>query len=230
MSLIFNSVTRFYEQIGRRQTHYANPTQLDTLECIFVGDQAGTSSVCPSDLAIHPEFQGMRCNGWNVVSKEALMAEVRAQYTGKLLAGSGPYTTPPLIMTSRHLGSVSWTTSLSVTAIQVKTVSYTVRYTAKGVTFKYLSNRAPTADFRGHFASQAEPYLGTENLQQFQTSLSFATGGPAFSAASGYGGFVSSSLSWRNDLTDLPVSDLGNGWFECSEVFLTQPYITSVVI
>jgi hypothetical protein len=229
MPLIFNSVTQFYEQIGRRQTHYSNPITLDTLECIFVGDATGTSSVCPSDLAIHPEFPGMRCSGWNIVSKEALMAEVRAQYSGKLLAGSGPYTTPPLITTSRHLGSISYTTSRSTTPIQVQTASYTVRFTAKAVEFKYLTNRLPSSGFDGNFASQAAPYLGTENLQTFQTALSFATGAAVFSAALGYGGYVVSTLTWHNDLSNLQVEDLGNGWFSVSEVYMTQPYINTSI-
>jgi hypothetical protein len=230
MPLIFNSVTRFYEQIGRRRTHVSNPTQLDSLECIFIGPQELATGFVPLDLARHPDFPGMQCSGWDIINKEALMAEARARYSGKFAAGAGLYVGVPLITTSRHLGSVSWTTSYSTSPTQVATASYTVRYTAKGVTFKYLTNRRPTAGFDGDFVSQAQPYLGTENLQQFQTSLSFATGAPHFDASLGYGGFVSSSLSWRNDLTDLPVNDLGTGWYECSEIFLTSPYITSIVV
>jgi hypothetical protein len=230
VAIIFNSVTRFYEQIGRRRTHVSQSDQLDFLECIFTGPQELATGFMPLDLARHPDFPGMQCSGWEITNKEALMAEARARYSGKFAAGAGPYVGVPLITTSRHLGEVSWTTSYSTSSTQVATASYTARFTAKGVTFKYLSNRRPDPGFNGHFVSQAEPYLGTENLQQFQTSLSFATGAPSFSAALGYGGFVSSSLSWRDDLTDLPVNDLGNGWFDCAEVFLTSPYITSSVV
>jgi hypothetical protein len=229
MSIRLTNIGSFVEQVGRRREHRKR-NELDTLDCVFIGLAALASSVCPIDLAQHPEFPGMNCIGWDVVDKEATLAEVHARYTGKLLAGSGPFTTQPVISTSRHLGSVSWTTSYSTSSTQVATTSYTVRYTAKGVTFKYLTNRRPAADFDGNFLSQAQPYLGYENLQQFQTSLSFATGAPHFDASLGYGGFVSSYLSWRNDLTDLPVNDLDNGWFEVSEVYMTQAYINSVVV
>ncbi len=97
------------------------------------------------------------------------------------------------------------------------------------MTFKYLKNRKPADAYNGIFSSEADSYLGVENLQQFQTARSFETGAPSGSAASGYGGHVSSTVAFTNDLTDLSVNDLGNGWWEVSEVYMTQPHVTSTV-
>jgi hypothetical protein len=230
MPLIFNSVTQFVETIGRRRTHVSNPTQLDSLECIFTGPTELATGFVPLDLARHPQFPGMQCSGWTITNREALMAEARAQYSGKFTAGAGPYTTVPVITCQRHLGEVSYTDQFSTSAQQIETLSWTVRFTARGVTFKYLQNYRPDPNSNGLFASQAQPYLGTENVNRFTTGRSFETGVPSGSASTGFGGHVSASLVFTNDLTDLQVSDLANGWFEVQETFLTQPHINTSVV
>jgi hypothetical protein len=227
MPLLFNSVKTFVEQVQRRRTHKSNPLQLDTVECIFTGPDGTVTTSVPGDLAQHPEYTGMRCTSWDIVRQVAECAEYRAQYTGKLNAGSGPYVGPPLIKRSRHLGEVSYSTSASVTSTQIKTTGFTVRFTAFGVTFTYLSNRLPAANFAGNFAGPAGAYLGTDNLTQFQTGLSYATGAPTFDAGLGYGGYISTTLVWSNDLTDVQVDDQGNGWWQISEIFLTQPHLNT---
>lgn len=223
MSVIFNSVSQFVEQVGRRRTHRSNPTQLDTMDCVFIGPSVLATGFVPLNLAIHPEFPGMQCSGWEITDKEALAAEVRASYTGKLNGGSGLQTTAPVITTSRHLGAISFSSSNSISATQIATTGWAFRYTAKGVTFKYLTNLRPAPGFVGNFADQAEPYLGYENLQSFRTSLSYSAGAPST-------GYTQATLSWHNDLTDLPVNDLGNGWFDCAEVYMTQVYVNSQVM
>jgi hypothetical protein len=241
MPVLFNSITQFIEQVDRRREHKSNPTQLDSLDCVFVGPAAIASNVCPADLAVHPMFTGMRCIGWTVVDKVALTAEVHAIYTGKLLAGSGPFTTPPLITTSRHLGSISWTTSANATSptitvgqqtITSKTLvvtSYTARFTLKSATFKYLTNRAPSPDFKGRFVSEANPYLGMENFVKFTTACAYS-GGTIAPTDGVWGGTLDQTLLFENDLTDLQVNDLGNGWFEVSEVYMTQALLDSQLI
>jgi hypothetical protein len=230
LPLIFNSVTKFVETIGRRRTHVSRPDQLDSLECIFTGPVELATGFVPGDLARHPEFPGMQCSGWEITNKEALMAEARARYSGKFAAGAGPYTTSPIITTSRHLGEVSYTNQFSTSAQQIETLSWTVRFTARGVTFKYIQNFRPDPNFNGLFASQAQPYLGTENLNEFTTGRSFETGAPTGGPLTGFGGHVAAQLVFTNDLTDLQVSDLGTGWFEVQETFLTQPHINTQVV
>jgi hypothetical protein len=230
MSVIFNSVTQFIEQIGRRRTHVSKPDQLDSMECIFIGPQALATGFVPLDLARHPDFPGMQCSGWEITNKEALVAEARARYSGKFAAGAGPYTTAPIITCQRHLGEVSYTNQFSTSAQQIETLSWTVRFTARGVTFKYLQNHRPDPNFNGVFASQAQPYLGTENINEFTTGRSFETGAPTGSALTGFGGHVQASLVFTNDLTDLQVTDLATGWFDISEIYLTQPHINTQVV
>jgi hypothetical protein len=237
MPLIFNSVTRFIETIGRRRTHVSRPDQLDSLECIFTGPTELATDFVPGDLARHPDFPGMQCSSWEITNKEALMAEARARYSGKFAAGAGLYVGVPLITTSRHLGSVSWTTSANtsstttvggviITAFELVLTSFAARFTLKSATFKYLTNRAPAPDFDGRFLSEATPYLGMDNFLQFTTARTYAPGIPPSALIRN----LNQTLVFENDLTDLQVNDLGNGWFDVSEVYMTQALINSSLI
>lgn len=223
MPVIFNSITQFVETVGRR-TVQSKRNSLDQMTCIFTGPNANALGFLPFNGTPHPQYPLMLCENAEITNRGALVAEVRVSYVGKLKgAPSGVYITAPDITRSQHLGSISYTTSYSNSPVQIATASYTIRYTAKAVTFKYLTNHAPAADFAGNFVSQAQPYLGVENVKKFISALSFSTG----SADSGY---LETNLIMENDLTDLGVNDLDNGWYEVSEVYLTQPLLNTSIV
>jgi hypothetical protein len=97
------------------------------------------------------------------------------------------------------------------------TVSYTTRFTVKSVSFKYLTNRQPDPEADGLFAHQSTPYLGVENFVRFITGWGVAAAGAN----------LSQSLVFENDLTNLQVNPLGNGWYDVTEEYTTQALINS---
>jgi hypothetical protein len=223
MPLIFNSVTQFIEAIGRRTVKDKRNT-LDRIDCIFTGDSAGALDFLPANGTPHPSFPLMYCEKAQIVTEAALMAEVRVSYIGKLIGSpSGIYRTTPDINRSRHLGSVSYSTTQSIATWLLSNTSWVVRFTAKGVSFRYLTNEVLPSDFDGYFAVQAEPYLGVENVQSFRAGLSYAAGGPA-------SGFVQATLVYNNELVDLSVQDLDNGWYDVTESYITQAYADTVIV
>jgi hypothetical protein len=223
MSVIFNSVNQFVEAVGRR-TVQEKPNSLDQLECIFTGPSALAIGFLPKPKSRHPVYPMMYCSRSEILAKEALVAEVRVSYVGKLSgAPNGVYITTPDVSRSRHLGSVSFTTTVSLSPILLATTSYTVRYIAKAATFKYLTNQAPAANFAGNFVAAAAPLLGSTNVQSFRTSLAYATGAPS-------SGYMQASMVFEGDLVSVDVDDLDNGWFQVSEQYLTQALVNTEVI
>ena len=223
MPVIFNSITQFIESVGRR-TVQSKRNSLDQMTCVFTGPNAMALGFLPFNGTPHPQYPLMLCENAEITNRGALVAEVRVSYVGKLKgAPTGVYLTVPDIVRSRHLGSISYTTSYSNSPIQIATASYTVRYTAKAVTFRYLTNQPPVADFAGNFVAQAQPYLGVENAKKFISALSFSTGSPD-------SGYLQTVLIMENDLTDVTINDLDNGWYEISEVYLTQPFLNTSIV
>lgn len=108
-----------------------------------------------------------------------------------------------------------------VVSVYFVSYAWSARYLAKAVTFKYLTNQRPLPGFGGNFSGQAEPYLGTESLQQWRTGITTSTDG---------NGIVTSTPTFENDLVDLQVTDLDNGWFEVSEVYQTVGFVTSSIL
>jgi hypothetical protein len=227
MSITLVNINTFIESIGRR-TVQEKLNSLDTLDCVFIGPAAIANAFLPLPRARHPQYPLMFCSRAEITSKDAALAEIHCSYVGKLAgAPNGIYVTTPDIHLSSRIGSISYTTTYSTSPIQLATASYTVRYTAKSVSFKYLTNQSNP---RARFASQATPYLGTTNLLTFQSApLSYSTGTGVLIAGV-WGGYLNNTLVWQNDLTDFEVNDLDNGWYEITETFTTQPYVNSQVV
>lgn len=112
------------------------------------------------------------------------------------------------------------TTSGPATIVYVG-YSWTSRYVSKTVTFKYLTNTRPDNDSSGRFASEADPYLGIINRKDWRTAASTSTDGF---------GVLISSLVFENDLTDLSVNDLDNGWLEISETYQSVGYVKTDIL
>jgi hypothetical protein len=236
MPVLFNSVTEFVESVGERITQ-EKPSTLDTIEAIYTGPSAKALAFLPlPKTPFLPEFPLMYCARSAITKQVALAAEVRVSYVGKLTGtGSAVVITPPEVNQSRHLGSISYTTSVAGAPVTIATdefterytvlttISYTVRYTALGVTFRYLTNRQPPGHFSGNFVSQAQPFLGTDNIQSFRTAFSAQPFVPAT-------GYLSSQLVFENDLVSVDVQDLGTGWYSVGETFLTQALINTQVL
>jgi hypothetical protein len=227
MPIIYNSVTQFVETIGRRAVQ-EKPNTLDTLDCIFTGPAELALSFLPRPKTPHPEFPLMYCQRAEILSRAALVAEVKTSYIGKLAgAPSGIYATAPEIQRNSRTGSISYTTTYSTSPIQLATASYTIRYTAKSVSFKYLTNHPnPPAKF----ASAATPYLGTTNLLTFQSAPLVYSTGTGVLIAGVWSGYLNNTLVWQNDLTNFGVYDLDNGWYEVTENYTTQPHVNSSVV
>lgn len=237
MPLVFNSITQYHEQIGRRRTHKSDPSQLDSLDCIFIGPAHSADTVCPSDLARHPEFPGMQCTGWEVINKEAYTAEVRASYSGKLIGAGSIAFTDAKMSTSWHEGSISWTTltgnyqvdqnggqpfgvveyRANMKTFYVST-SFSCRFTTRAVTYVYLTNQKPAGGFLQRYAADSANYLGIENQQTFRTGSSSSDSDI---------GLVTAWLVFESKMVDCQIVDQKNGWFQVTEVYTTQAYINS---
>ena len=224
MAVFFNSVSSFVEAVGRRTTNDKRNT-LDRITTIWTGPSAGALAFTPANGTPHPEFPLMLCEKSSILAMAGLVAEVRVDYIGKLAGGSdtGIYRTTPDINRSRHLGSISYSTTASLSDILLATTSWVVRFTAKSVSFRYLTNEVLDPDFDGYFVSEATPYLGVENVVAFRAGLSYATGAPS-------SGYVQSTLTYENVLDSLNVEDQDNGWYTVTENFITQAYIDTEVV
>jgi hypothetical protein len=221
VSLIFNTVSEFVETVGRRTTRDKVNT-LDRISTVWTGPSALAIDFLPANKTQHPQFQLMYCERAVIGAQVGLTADVNVDYVGKL-SGIGIYRTTPDIDRSRHLGSISYSDTQSLSAVTLATTSWVVRFTARGVSFRYLTNQNVPADFDGYFATQAAAYLGVENVETFRAGLSYATGAPS-------SGYINSTLVYQNDLVDLSVKDLDNGWYELVEQYLTQAYINSQIV
>jgi hypothetical protein len=228
MPVLFNSITQFIESVGRR-TVQEKLNSLDQIDAIFTGPSAYAQAFLPAPRSPHPQFPLMYCARAEITAREGLVAVVSTSYVGKLAgAPGGLYIGAPDIDCSRHIGSISYTTSVSVSPIQIATYSYTVRFTAKAVTFKYLTNKVPPPGFDGYFVTQAQPYLGVENLTTFKTAIVYSTGAPE-PIPGLYEGYLTNTLVFDNDLTNVGVQDLDNGWYQVAETYQTQAYINPLL-
>jgi hypothetical protein len=223
MPVIFNSISEFVEAIGRRTTADKRNT-LDRITCIFTGPSALALGFLPANGTPHPSFPLMYCERSSILAMAALVAEVQVSYIGKLVGSpSGIYRTAPDINRSRHLGSISYSTTQSLSAVMLATTSWVVRFVARGVSFRYLTNQNLPPDFDGYFATEAAPYLGVENVESFRAGLSYATGAPS-------SGYMQSSLIYQPDLVDLSVDDQDNGWFFVTESYMTNAYVNTAIV
>lgn len=105
---IFNSITKFVEDVGRRQVwKYAN---LDQMNCRWVGPASGALGFKPKVNTPHPDFPLMFCTDSTITYKAALAAEVQATYQGIIQwNGKKPYITDPVLSTSPVQGSRDFT-------------------------------------------------------------------------------------------------------------------------
>lgn len=223
----FSTVTRFYEQVGRRQVH-KKPNELDTLDCVFIGPSSLASYTVPADLAIHPDFPSMVCIGWEIINREALIAEVRVSYSGKLTT-HGVYYTEPEISTEWHETTLGWSTSIMqntypqyvdfrnpgpITVVTI-TINYLMKYTAKSISFRTLTNEKPAPGLNSLYSGQIDSWLGVLNEQFFING--FRQKKTDFAAKIG--------LTYQNDQVNHAVRYLDNGVWEETETYQTRAYI-----
>jgi len=102
--IIFNSVTAFVEQVGRRlQWRYA---ELDNMICVYIGPQASALAFKPKINSRHPQYPLMFVTDSSITNKEALVAEVSVTYAGIIqTSGASSYITPPVTTESPVQGS-----------------------------------------------------------------------------------------------------------------------------
>lgn len=204
------------------------------MQCTFVGPANLVPDAIPFPGSPHPEFPTMICSGYEVISMQALLAEVRVNYVGQFQAEQS------LVSTSTHEGSISWTTYVSdvdkiltpqyygtqyyglngsqsrtvlVPAVISKgylSVSYLCRYIVQSVTVKSFS-RSPSSGLA----------FGGGGSVLSQTV--YVTGA---SLSDNHVGLVTASLAF-DYLGDTQSNDLGNGWFEISVTSTPRPYIAS---
>src|ERR1700746_1556279 len=102
--IIFNSVTAFVEQVGRRlQWKYA---ELDNLLCTYIGPSASALQFKPPINSAHPSYPLMFVTDSSITNKEAGVAEVTVTYAGIIqTSGASSYITPPITTESPVQGS-----------------------------------------------------------------------------------------------------------------------------
>jgi hypothetical protein len=102
--IIFNSVTAFVEQVGRRlQWKYA---ELDNLLCTYIGPSASALQFKPPINSAHPSYPLMFVTDSSITNKEAGVAEVAVTYAGIIQTkGASSYVTPPITTESPTQGS-----------------------------------------------------------------------------------------------------------------------------
>lgn len=102
--IIFNSVTAFVEQVGRRLVW--KWAELDNMICIWVGPQASALEFKPQINSRHPQYPLMFVTDSSITYKEAGVAEVSVTYAGIIqTSGKTPYYTQPVVSTSPVQGS-----------------------------------------------------------------------------------------------------------------------------
>lgn len=242
MRAILTNVLAFVEQPGRRVIQQKR-NSLDTLDAIFIGPTSQELNNMPAWGSRHRSFPFMTCETAEVTSREGGLSEIHAHYVGKIFSNTSVIVTTPVISTSWHEQSLSWTTNTAkvdhvispavyapaidihrfpdhlltpaVHTLGYLMISYAMRYTSKAVTFKYLTNVRPvTGDaFNGTFAAAATGFLGLRNYD-VQAMASSVTLDPAQA-------LIAEPIQ-LDSLTDVQVNDLDNGWFECSEVYMRR--------
>jgi hypothetical protein len=236
MPIVFNSITQFVEQVGRRRLHRSRNTDLDTMTCIFTGPTSAVAGQIPRDRTPHPEYPFMTSTAWTVKDGEGpMVSELTIDYVGKFESG------PTLTNTQWHEGSISWSSYVRqisrtytpgftetpmdyagrptgpqinvqpVYTLGYLTLSYTCRYVIKSIISKYLSRGQDGYISKG---------IGTpEVLNQ----VTFITGA---STANDKFGTVTASLSFKESTSE-QINDLGNGWFEVEVATTLLPVISS---
>jgi hypothetical protein len=102
--IIFNSISRFVEQVGRRYVwKYA---ELDNLTSIWTGPTSGALGFKPRVGDRHPDYPLMFCTDSQITNREALVSEVTATYEGIIQTrGQSFYITPAVTTESAVQGS-----------------------------------------------------------------------------------------------------------------------------
>jgi hypothetical protein len=236
MSIIFNSVTDFVEQVGRRRVHKSKTIDLDTMSCVFTGPTWRVGQYIPRDRTPHPDFAFMTSTGWSVRDIEAGVSELSIDYVGKFESG------PIMTDTQWHEGSISWSsyvgqiartytpgfTSLPATgptgeligatiiidpqvAIGYLTLSYLCRYVVSSIISRYLSRGG------SGFVNEG---IGDP---QVTNQVRYITGA---NSANDKFGSVTAELVFEKTVNE-QISDLGNGWFVVEVTTTLVPVIQS---
>ena len=227
--MIFSTVTRYVEQVGRRIIQQRRGA-LDSVETVFNGPTETELLNTPAwGQPLLPDFPFMYCETANVARREAGISEIHATYVGKIRSQTDVISTPPIITPSWHEQELSWTNnenslghvgSYPAAAPPYHSVTRTCRYTGKAVTFKYLTNvRVPAV---GQFAGPAAGYLGIENQVTEISGIADATAGVAMR--------LINVLAFTNDQINQSIDDQDNGWYLVSEVYMTRGRINSTLL
>jgi hypothetical protein len=241
MSVILTNIHGFVEQVGLRRTHKAKTTDLDTMECVFVGPTSLEANAYPVDGTPHGEFPMMRSTGWNFARKEAGLSELQVSYVGKLWFGT------PLVSAAWHQGSVSWTTYTQQVSKVLQapwhtagqwyngfqivapanfpgafstsylSISYVCYYMAATVTRSYLSMNPQGGGLESLGGPDPAVLGGVKNKIQYTTGCSLSDNRV---------GLVSATLEFIVK-SEISASAIGNGWYEVSETISNVPQIVS---
>jgi hypothetical protein len=247
--MIFNSITTFAEQVGRRRTHKQKSTELDTMSCVFVGPQAIVADFIPADGTPHHEYTFMRSTGWEVTDKVATQCELHIDYIGKFAQG------PPLISHSYHEGAISWTSFASqidkvlvpawstpavvfqgntivgpfrqsqVTSTAYLNLTYNCRFTGDITTRSWLTMNPPIPSTPAPYRSNNNLVSSPANPAGVRNLTIYITGA---SKANDKFGLVTAQLTFNNEV-NTTITDMGNGWYEVVEVTTVKPFIATTV-
>lgn len=167
-TVIFNSVSQFVEQVGRRIV--SKWGELDQLTCIYNGPASGAIAFRPKVNSTHPNYPLMFVTDSGIRYIGSQVAEVEVTYTGILqTSGAKVYRTPPILSITPVQGSrdfeVQWYQEVSSQTIESagQVVRYpqwvygtqkeNVRYVGSQVSIKYNMYPAKAVDFETPYYS-----------------------------------------------------------------------------
>jgi hypothetical protein len=250
MSVIFNSVTQYVEQVGRiiSQSKFGD---LDTLETIFTGPTVLELQNTPAWGAKHPAYPFMSCESATITRKEAGISEIKARYIGKIRSQTSVILTTPVISSAWHEQNISWTTYTGSFTKIITPATYTqyipgfATPSNPGGGMSQLITAAVTApayvlvSYAMRYTTKGVTYTYITNVRPDVNNDAF--NGTFAGPATNYLGFkneetmatgssvtmdfaqaITTTLVALPQLSDFQITDLNNGWFQVTETYMKR--------
>ena len=243
--IIFNSVTAFVEQVGRRlQWKYA---ELDNLLCTYIGPSASALQFKPPINSAHPSYPLMFVTDSSITNNEAGVAEVSVTYAGIIrTSGASSYLTPPITTESPVQGSRDFV-NLFITptgfaglvygpggvgaqfeqVYSVTTRNVTVRYVGRQCSVRYQAYPRPTGLKYSH--------IGLSRVQWTVLSITYGASSTVVSAITSSNAQQIFDVNYLQSTGQLPSPNVGvpplyaanlgmeieqrGQWYNCTEIY-----------